>query len=182
VRNGGQSAVSKIVAPCLTNDDGSKMMKCTDTSRGVFVIKDKNGNINKDIKCRNLVSVIEPLATKKVDEIVNLDQEKKYKSRHLYNLKKDIIKRKEEIENLKDTLCGFKKNSFEWHQLNNRIIEEEQKIDDDYEQINIYEEEGVLASNEDDYYIDTKLMNGALNIKEMKVDSSKFSNSLAQII
>ena len=43
------------------------MITCTDYSRNVFVYKDKNGNINKDIKCKNLADLIEPIASAKAD-------------------------------------------------------------------------------------------------------------------
>lgn len=177
----GQIAVSKIVAPCLINEDGTKLMTCTDKSRCVFAIKDVNGNINKDLKGRNLVSVIEPLATKKVDEIVNLDYEKKNKSRHLSSLKKDIIKRNQEIENLEDTLRGIQKDTFEWNKIKKQINDKKYRNDEDYEQINIYVQEGIQEFDDDNCF-DERLINGALNIKEMKVDSTKFSNSLAKLL
>lgn len=42
-------------------------------ARNVFVYKDKNGNINKDIKCKNLADLIEPIASAKADELIKED-------------------------------------------------------------------------------------------------------------
>jgi hypothetical protein len=33
----GQKSVAKILAPCLDNGDGTKMISCSDKSRGIFV-------------------------------------------------------------------------------------------------------------------------------------------------
>ena len=64
------------------------MLSCTDYSRNVFVYKDKNGNINKDIKCKNLADLIEPIATAKADELLKEDcinKEKSYRLTELHN-------------------------------------------------------------------------------------------------
>jgi hypothetical protein len=65
----GQKSVARILAPCLDNGDGTKMISCSDKSRGIFVSKDKHGNINKDFEAKNLVEVIHPIVVTKADEI-----------------------------------------------------------------------------------------------------------------
>ena len=46
------------------------MIKCNDSSRGVFSTIDAFGNISKDLKARNLALAIEPIATEKAYEII----------------------------------------------------------------------------------------------------------------
>ena len=75
----GQKSIGRFVAPCLQNDDGTKMITCSDFARNVFIVKDEEGNLNKDIKCRNLASIIEPIATAKVDELIKEDNDKRWK-------------------------------------------------------------------------------------------------------
>ncbi len=53
----GQESISKFIAPCLKNEDGTQMYKCTDYSRGIYIKKDHNGNIVKDINGKNLVEL-----------------------------------------------------------------------------------------------------------------------------
>ena len=181
----GQIAVAKIIAPCLTNSDGMKMIACTDKSRGVFVMKDSNGKINKDIKAKKLVDTIEPIASMKVDEIVNLEKEKVTKSRELFTLKNNIKKRTEEIQNLEDTLCGFNKNSNEYFRLEKQIEQLHDMNNDEYEQIRVFEEEGVIEINydiEQTNDLDTKLLIGATEIKDIKSNSNKFSTTLGNMV
>ena len=181
----GQSAVAKIIAPCLTNSDGMKMIACTDKSRGVFVTKDSDGKISKDIKAKKLVDTIEPIASMKVDEIVSLEKEKKDKSRDLFTLKSNIRKRTEEIENLEDTLCGFKKNSNEYNRISKQIEQLHDRNNEEYEQIRVYEEEGVIEINYDVEHtidLDTKLLIGASEIKDIKSNPNKFSNTLGNMV
>lgn len=179
---GGQSAVAKIIAPCLTNEDGMKMIACTDKSRGVFITKDIDGNISKDLKAKKLVDTIEPIASLKVDEIMNLEKEKVIKCRELFLLRKNINRRLEEIEYLEDTLCGIKKDSNEWNRITKQIENMHDKNNEEYEQVRIYEEEGILEINHDSEVIDSKLINGAIDIKEIKSNSNKFSNTLGSLI
>jgi len=87
------------------------MISCTDSSRNVFVYKDIDGNINKDIKCKNLANLIEPIATAKVDELIKVDNSKRYKINKIETLKENILKRQDEIRGLEEHILGFRKDS-----------------------------------------------------------------------
>jgi len=123
----GQKSISRFVAPCLKNDDGTKMISCTDYSRNIFVYKDKNGNINKDIKCKNLVDLIEPIASAKADELIKEDCNIKEKSYKLTKLHEQVNMRHNEIKDLRNHLLGFEKNTTKWKYILEII---EKKVDE----------------------------------------------------
>ena len=175
----GQTGVARILAPCLTSDDGKKMIKCNDTSRGIFVTIDEHGNQSKDIKARKLACFIEPFATAKVDEIIDLDDQKRNKINEYHKLKKDINYRKKEIEKYKELSVGLKDKSLKYtlQLIENKELQNIQ----DQEKVDEYEDEG-MNSDEDTDFFDEKLFNGSINIKELNADSTKFSNALAPLI
>lgn len=177
----GQQSIGRIVAPCLQNEDGTKMITCTDYSRGIFLKKDKHGNLNKDIKCRNLVDIIEPLASAKADELIKEDSLKRIKSYELKSLEDKIINRETEIENLEQTLLGYKKGSKKWSECKNLIIKKENENEKDLETIEKLKNDGVNAEINDNIF-DSKLLEAADDIKEMKKDSSKFSKTLSEFV
>ena len=174
----GQKSIGRFVVPCLQNDDGSKMISCTDFARNVFIYKDVNGNINKDIKCKNLANLIEPIATAKVNELIKEDCDKRLKINRFKFLRKHIITRKEEIEKLYNHLQGLKKESQQWYYIKSQILQKENDIEifhNELENIN-YE------IKQDDEYCNEKLIIAADDIKEMKNDSSKFSKTISELV
>ena len=181
---GGQKSIGKFVAPCLKNDDGTSMISCTDSSRNVFVYKDSAGNINKDIKCKNLANLIEPIATAKVDELIKVDNGKRYKITKIERLKNDIIKRQDEIKSLEEHILGFRKDSTGWKQVMDRICKKEDSNEQDFKELE------KLQNDENDeveeQYIvfdyDEKLADAAEDIKEMKTDSCKFSKTISELV
>ena len=176
----GQKSIGRFVAPCLQNDDGSKMFSCTDYSRNVFVYKDTNGNINKDIKCKNLANLIEPIATAKVNELMKEDYDKRSKINRFKFLRKHIITRKQEIEKLENHLQGLKKETQQWYYIKSQILQKENDNErDNIELRNIDDDEDL---KNDDEYCDEKLIVAADDIKEMKTDSSKFSKTISELV
>jgi chromosome segregation ATPase len=174
----GQKSIGRFVVPCLQNDDGSKMISCTDFARNVFIYKDVNGNINKDIKCKNLANLIEPIATAKVNELMKEDCDKRTKINRFKFLRKHIISRKEEIEKLENHLQGLKKETQQWYYIKSQILQKENDIEifnNELENIN-YEIE------QDNEYCNEKLIIAADDIKEMKTDSSKFSKTISELV
>lgn len=179
----GQESISRFIAPCLKNDDGKKLYLCSDFSRGVYVRKDENGNIVKDINCRNLADIIEPIATKKAEELLEEDYNKRQKQFRLKKIKRQIQKYNEEIENIKEHMEGYKKNSENWNMYNNKIQIIEKNIEKDLEEKEELEYEGVYCADSDDMNEnDPKLIYGVDDIKLMKKDCSKFSKNLSKII
>jgi hypothetical protein len=173
----GQKSLGRFIAPCLKNEDGTKMISCTDYARNVFVYKDKNGNINKDIKCKNLADLIEPIASAKADEMIKEDCNTRIKSFRLSSLKKDVIKRQEVILDLSRNLLGYKIGSSDWKMVNKSISEREKENERDRNEIEILEEEGIRHTED---ICDTKLIDGANEIKDMTKDSSRFSKTLSE--
>lgn len=175
----GQKSIGRFVAPCLKNDDGTKMLSCTDYSRNVFVYKDKNGNINKDIKCKNLVDLIEPIASAKADELLKEDCINKEKSYRLTTLHDKVNTRHNEIKYLRNHLLGFEKNTKKWKNISEIIEKKVNENELDMNEIEELENEGINTDNEDN---DTKLIVGVDDIKEMKKDSTKFSKVLSELV
>ena len=176
----GQESISRFIVPCLKNDDGTQMYKCTDYSRGVYIKKDHHGNIIKDINGKNLVELIEPIASKKAVELLEEDNNKRDKQRRLRYLKKYIESQYEEIENVKNNMKGYEINSSSWKCQNNRIKMLENIINKHVEEQEELENEGI-DELEDEIY-DDKLTDGVNDIKNMKKDSSKFSKKLSKLL
>lgn len=178
----GQKSIGRFVAPCLQNDDGSKMFSCTDFSRNVFVYKDTNGNINKDIKCKNLANLIEPIATAKVNELMKEDYDKRSKINRFKFLRKHIISRKEEIEKLENHLQGLKKETQQWYYIKSQILQKENDNERDNEELRNMDDDNDIYVLKNDEYCDEKLIVAADDIKEMKTDSSKFSKTISELV
>jgi len=174
----GQKSIGRFVAPCLKNDDGTKMLSCTDYSRNIFVYKDKNGNINKDIKCKNLVDLIEPIASAKADELIKEDCNIKEKSYRLTRLYDQVNKKHNEIKDLRNHLLGFEKNTKKWKHISDLIEKKVNENEMGIKEIEDLENEGIIMDNEDN---DTKLIIGADDIKDMKKDSVKFSKVISEL-
>ena len=66
----GQRGVAKFATNnILKDDEGNQTYICTDASRNVFSYKDKDGNIEKDIKAEKLTETISPAVIKKSEKI-----------------------------------------------------------------------------------------------------------------
>ena len=172
----GQKSIGRFVVPCLKNDDGTKMLSCTDYARNVFIYKDKNGNINKDIKCKNLVDLIEPIASAKADQLLKEDCIIKEKSYRLTRLYDQVNKRHNEIKDLRNHLLGFEKNTKKWKHISGLIEKKVNENEMEIKEIEELENEGIIMDNEDN---DIKLVFGADDIKDMKNDSVKFSKVIS---
>jgi hypothetical protein len=180
----GQESISRLIVPCLKNDDGTQLYKCTDYSRGVYVKKDKHGNILKDINGKNLVELIEPIATKKAEELLEEDNNKRDKQRKIKSLKTLIDTKYNDLENLREHIKGYEINSDKWKYYNKKL----KSIEDDIDKYK--EEKEELESDDNDIKCDTeiieiyddKLTDGVYDIKNMKKDSTKFSKKLSKLI
>jgi hypothetical protein len=177
----GQESISRFIAPCLKNDDGTQLYKCTDYSRGVYVKKDKDGNMIKDINGKKLVELIEPIASKKAEELLEEDNNKRDKQRKLKYLKTHIKNQYNELENLKEHLKGYKKDSENWKYHNQRLKMIENDIDNCVEEQDELENEGICVLDIDELW-DEKLTDGVNDIKNMKKDHTKFSKKLSKLL
>lgn len=176
----GQSGIARALIPCLINDDGKKMIKCNDASRGVFITIDEYGNVSKDLKARNLALAIEPIATKKANKIIEIYEDKINKFSHTKKLKKDIEYCRKEIEDMKETLQGFKKGEAQYKQYLEKIKIKEMEINRNINLIEEYEQNGI---EEDDFNIEPKnlenLNSGRTNIQDVKKDTNNFANTIS---
>ena len=91
----GQMGIARAIVPCLTDEDGKLMMKCSDPSRGVFYVLDKDGKTMKDYKARNLATVIQPVAVAKAKEIYLEVNNRYFNSPSLEGLKDRLEEEKE---------------------------------------------------------------------------------------
>jgi hypothetical protein len=178
----GQESISRLIAPCLKNDDGTQMYKCTDYSRGVYIKKDHHGNILKDINGKNLVELIEPIASKKAVELLTEDNNKRDKHRKIRYLRKHIENQCDEIENVKQHMKGYEVNSGNWKYHNDRIKMIENDIERCTQEQEELENEIIDDDIDSDEVFDEKLTDGVHDIRNMKKDSSKFSKKLSKLI
>ena len=178
----GQKSIGRFVAPCLKNEDGTKLIECKDFSRNVFIKKDEYGSIKKDIKCRNLANIIEPIASAKVEELIKEDNDKRWKTTRMHILKKQIHNREYEIDQLEHHLLGFVKHSSQWNYINDQLKEKENENDRDLEEYVRLEDDDDIMCNKNVPNYDEKLMYAADDIKEMKKDCGKFSKIVSELI
>jgi hypothetical protein len=175
----GQESISRLIAPCLKNEDGTQLYKCTDYSRGVYIKKDKHGNLIKDINGKNLVELIEPIATKKADELLEENNNKKDKQIKIRYLKKLIENKYSEIEEIEQHIKGYIKGSDNWKFYNNKMKAIEKDIENYKEEQDELENEMI---NDAEEICNDKLAEGVYDIKNMKKDSSKFSKKLSKLM
>jgi DNA repair exonuclease SbcCD ATPase subunit len=177
----GQKAISRLVAPCLKNDDGTKMMQCSDYSRNVFIMKDNDGNIVKDINCRNLCNIIEPIANKKAHQLLKEDFDERCKVHEFKKLENSMTERKKKIESLRATSKGFRNTTNQFRDYMERINQEEKRIEQDLKQYNELKDSGVKHSGDCDM-LDIKLSTAITDIQELKTNPSIFSKNLSQYV
>jgi hypothetical protein len=183
----GQEGIAKLIAPCFTIEDGRKLITCTDTSRGIWKSKDNNGNILKDVKANNIAKTVQPLAVSKADVLIDLDGKKRTK---IYELR-DIEKRRKERLDLDEkdeaTMKGMKVGSGHHRMYEERIRKrnEERLKDEELEETLLQEfreADELYLINLDDDEKPFKLYAGKEDIKNLKEDSIKFSNSLITLV
>lgn len=178
----GQESISRFIAPCLKNDDGTQLYKCTDYSRGIYVKKDKNGNIVKDINGKNLAELIEPIASKKAEELLEEDNTKRDKQCKLKYLKNYIQKQYEELENMKIHIQGYEIHSESWKYNNNKIQMMKNNIDKCLLEEEKLEVEGIISGVDEIEFYDLKLTDGMNDIKNLSKDQTKFSKNLSRLM
>jgi hypothetical protein len=183
----GQEGLAKLLAPCFILEDGRKLITCTDTSRNVWKSKDTNGNILKDVKANNIAKTVQPLAVSKADILIDLDGKKRTK---IYELR-DIEKRKKERLELDEkdeaTMKGMKVGSGHYRMYEERIRKRnEDRVKDQEVEEQLLQEfreaDELYLINLDDDDKPFKLYAGKEDIKNLKEDSVKFSNSLITLV
>jgi hypothetical protein len=176
----GQKSIARIVAPCFTESDGTKLISCADVARSIFSYKDNSGSVIRDPQCQKLAKTIEPLASKKATELIIKDYKRKEKSNRLKGLKLEIQLNEEKIEELEEHQRGYKRDSSHFKRLENDIEKLHDDNNEKYEEIKLLEEQGVIPGNDD--VCDERLIEAEEDIKLMKNDSKKFAKELVNHI
>ena len=180
----GQKGIANILAPCLYDENGNKMLTCTDKSRLMFTKLDNKNNKIKDSELKDLASLIKPLALKKADEIVEEHNKLKEKIYNIDNLKIEIEEYKSYIKNFQNIIDG-NKHSNTHHKMileyENKINKYEQKIKQNadlilkYIQIEKISSEDIEDENE-------KLLDGHTEIQYLDKESTKFARHIAKLM
>ena len=179
----GQRGLGRLIGSCLNNSDGTKMMTCSDYSRGIFLLKNSDGNIDKDIKCQKLVDLIEPITSAKTDEIYNKECELREKIRTVNRLRGEIEKDGDQLESWESNLKGHKTDSHMWKQIIDRIESRGEEIKAKKREVDMLVRElKSLPPNIDirNDMVDLRLYEGACDIKSMSKDSTTFSKTVAE--
>jgi hypothetical protein len=157
------------------------MIQCSDYSRNIFITKNSDGNIVKDINCRNLCDIIEPIATKKANQLFTDDFNERSKFFEIQKLEKSMKDRENKIHSLHATSKGFKTTSAEFRDYMRRIHKEEKQNEADLIQYYTLKNSGVKPCSDIDF-IDVKLSTAIDDIQELKTNPSVFSKNLSQYI
>jgi hypothetical protein len=174
----GQISVARILAPCLQNPDGQKMITCSDFARSSFSYKDQHGNINRDIKCLKLANEIEPIVTKKANSLIQEDYEKREKCREFTELKSRLREENILLENMEEQLNSLSIGTKQYNELEKRINEKQDFINEIYENYKTLEYDGATYI-EAENFCDVKLVEGSDDIKGLKKNPTKFAKELS---
>jgi hypothetical protein len=107
----GQKGIANMLAPCLYDQNGNKMITCSDKALLVFTKIDENNNKTKDIELKNLVSVIKPLALQKADKIVDEHNKLKENIYTIENLKCENKEYEKYIQNFQEIIDDYRKSN-----------------------------------------------------------------------
>lgn len=176
----GQKAIADIIAPCLVDNNGDKMLTCTDRSRLIFTKLDENKNKIKDIELKNLATAIKPIAIKKADEIVSEYNKNKQKNYEIEILKIQIKDYNEYIIKFSKLISDAETSNINKNRISEykkKIIEYEDKIEENNEKILEYENEEIEDEEDDE-----KLIDGHEEIKHLDSESSKFARHVSKLI
>ena len=178
----GQKGIANIIVPCLTDENGNKMLTCTDKSRLMFTKLDNKNNKIKDSELKDLASLIKPLAIKKADEIVTEHNKNKQKAYEIDNLKvrnNDYNGYIEHFSKLLEDAEIANVNIKIIKEYKNKINEYEDKIEVNSIKILEYEEENTYTDDEEE---NDKLIDGHTEIKYLDSESTKFARHVSKLI
>lgn len=180
----GQKGIANILAPCLFDSNGNKMITCTDKSRLMFTKIDEKNNKIKDCELKNLASVIKPLALKQADKIV---EEHNKLREQIYNI--DALKTQNEeyktyIKNFEEIINGYKESK-----THDKLISHYKNKINEYSDI-INRNNKIILENNQSEDISTeeiddqneKLLDGHIEIQYLDKETSKFARQMSKII
>jgi hypothetical protein len=174
----GQTAVARMIVPCLSNSDGQKMIQCCDYSRSIFNYKDEFGNLNRDIKCIKLANAIEPIVSEKANSLMKEDFEKREKCRQFTYLKNKLRDENIELETLQEQIDNLPENSSQYIEFRKKLDNKEDFVNEIYDEFKRLQYEGATYIEEENF-CDVKLVEGTEDIKKMKKNPSRFAKELS---
>ena len=180
----GQSGIAEAIAPYLIDQNGNKMITCTDIPRLSFSKIDENKNRIKDHELKNLATDIKPLALQKADEILEEHNKLRDKVYEIRRLKYENREYTKFIKQMQDSIDNYKKTG-----SNNKIIKDYQNRIEEYER-NILENKDLIEKYKDVSNIDVdiiddendKLLDGHTEIKQLDSESSRFARRISKLI
>lgn len=184
----GQEGMARLVSCCFKTEDGKNLIACTDSSRGVWKSKDVNGNIIKDYKAGNIAKVIKPIAIKKADKIIEIDEIKRNKIAEISKIRRRRAKNIKDDEFDCSSQKGYRKGTIDYNLIEDRMRKRvEKQREDDKTEKDLLDE---FAENNELYLLDLpddddkpyKMSLGKQDIVEMADDSSKFSSKLVTLV
>ena len=181
----GQAGVARLLSGCFVSPDGKKLITCTDTSRGIWKSKDKQGNVIKDYKAGNIARVVQPIATKKADGIILDYDTRESNTKRIQELQKYIKEySKEYAKEEENAICfSLNKESKQYSESINKMNKLDTKIqhfDKEIQEImnsGLYDENHIISDD-----LRYKLYRGKKEIYGLLDDSTNFSKNLLTLI
>ena len=182
----GQSGIAEVIAPYLTDENGNKMITCTDIPRLSFSKIDDNKNRIKDHELKNLAADIKPIALQKADEIIEEHNKLRDKVYEIRRLKYENREYTKFINQMQDNIDNYKITNLS---NKNKLVDEYQNKIEQYEN-HILENKDLIEKYKDISNIDVdiiedendKLLDGHTEIKQLDSESSKFARRITKLI
>ena len=182
----GQSGIAEVIAPYLTDENGNKMITCTDIPRLSFSKIDEHKNRIKDHELKNLATDIKPIALQKADEIIEEHNKLRDKVYEIRRLKYENREYAKFIKQMQDNIDNYKISNLS---NKNKLIDEYENKIEQYEN-HILENKDLIEKYKDVSNIDVdiiedendKLLDGHTEIKQLDSESSKFARRITKLI
>lgn len=166
----GQKSISRLIAPCLKNNDGLKMIHCSNPSRNIFVKKLPNNAVERDINCNKLCKLIHPIASYKANELLSIEEKKERDSYRLEELRKIIPQREDKIKSMTATLKGIQTGTKLYEHQEECLKREIQYQQNDIQELRRLENSGVKLS----YKVNEKFQDAVFDIRKLNTSNEKF--------
>jgi len=182
----GQSGIADAIAPYLIDENGNKMITCTDIPRLSFTKIDDNKNRIKDHELKNLATDIKPLALQKADEIIEEHNKLRDKLCEIKRLKYENRDYEQFIKQMQNNIANYKLTN---SSNKNKMVDDYQSKIENYEN-RINENNALIEKYKDVSNIDAniiedendKLIDGHTEIKQLDSESSKFARRVSKLI
>ena len=179
----GQKGIASILAPCLYDNVGNKMITCTDKSRLMFTKLDKDNNKIKDQELKNLATIIKPLALKKAGEIVEEHTKLKEKIYNIDLIKSEIKEYNTYINNFRNVIDEYKNANIKTGLIRDyeeKIRKYQKVIDKNTEILSECDTEYICTEEMEEE--NDKILDGHTDIKQLDTESTKFARQMSKLL